>query len=230
MNKRISCFLPCRKGSERVLNKNTRKFAGYEFGLTEIKLNQLLKTQLIDEIVLSTNDESIIEYARKMNDKRIRLHIRDASLAQGTTSTDQLVSHAIDLIPNGHILWTHVTSPFISNNIYDKIISDYFKKLKEGYDSLMTVTEIQSFLWKNNTPLNYNRKLEKWPRTQTLDTIQHINSGAFIASTKIYDDYEDRIGLNPFLYSLNKNISHDIDWMDDFILAECMLEKGIVKI
>ena len=64
MNKRISCFLPCRKGSERVLNKNTRKFAGYEFGLTEIKLNQLLKTQLIDEIVLSTNDESIIEYAR----------------------------------------------------------------------------------------------------------------------------------------------------------------------
>ncbi len=42
---KIDVFLPCRKQSSRVKNKNTRKFANINLGLLEIKLNQLLKTK-----------------------------------------------------------------------------------------------------------------------------------------------------------------------------------------
>ena len=58
----INCFLPCRKGSERVVQKNTRKFGKYEFGLTELKLKQLLDTPEIDSVILSTDDDEVLSY------------------------------------------------------------------------------------------------------------------------------------------------------------------------
>lgn len=49
---KIAFFLPARKGSERVKNKNTRSFAGIEGGLVENKIRQLLSTKHVDEIIL----------------------------------------------------------------------------------------------------------------------------------------------------------------------------------
>jgi hypothetical protein len=43
----ISFFLPARKGSQRVKNKNTRPFAGIQGVLLENKLNRLLTRQLL---------------------------------------------------------------------------------------------------------------------------------------------------------------------------------------
>ena len=39
----IAVFLPVRKGSKRVENKNTKPFAGFQNGLLELKLKQLIK-------------------------------------------------------------------------------------------------------------------------------------------------------------------------------------------
>lgn len=73
---KIAFFLPTRKGSERVKNKNTRPFAGMDGGLIENKIRQLLGTKLIDEIILSTNDEKCMEVAQNMH------QIRDCVLFQ----------------------------------------------------------------------------------------------------------------------------------------------------
>ena len=43
MNNNMIAFLPCRKGSQRIKDKNIKKILNFEMGLVEIKLNQLLK-------------------------------------------------------------------------------------------------------------------------------------------------------------------------------------------
>jgi len=230
MSKKVTCFLPCRQGSQRVPKKNIKPFAGFEFGLIEIKLKQLLASTRIDEVVLSTNDNAIIEYAQGINDARLNIHRRVDALALSSTSTDDLVAHAASLIVEGHILWTHVTSPFINEEKYDEIIDNYFKHLNNGFDSLMTTTEIYSFLWQDGAPLNYNRSKEKWPRTQTLEPVQEVNSGAFLAPVSVYNELDDRIGSSVYLHPLDKLVSHDIDWPEDFIIAECLVEKGLVML
>ena len=53
---KINVFLPCKKNSKRIKNKNKRKFANINFGLVKIKLSQLLKSKLIDNIYLSTRN------------------------------------------------------------------------------------------------------------------------------------------------------------------------------
>lgn len=230
MKDKITCFLPCRAGSQRVLKKNIKPFAGHEYGLVEIKLRQLLEANMIDEIVLTTNDSQILKYAESLREPRLHLHHRAEELSSSATSTDQLVAHALKLIPGGHILWTHVTSPFIGAKKYDELIRTYLEQQDNGYDSLMTTTAIHGFLWQDGKPMNYDRVIEKWPRTQTLKAIHEVNSGAFLASTKVYSELNDRIGYHPYLYQMDKITSFDIDWPEDFLIAESLVEKGLVAI
>lgn len=230
MTQPVSCFLPCRKGSERVPRKNIRPFAGIPHGLIEVKLKQLVKSRKIDTIYLSTNDDEILDFAQSLGEERLVLHKRAEELSSSQTSTDQLVAHALDLIGEGHILWTHVTSPFVSAELYDEIIAIYLQGLDEGFDSLMTTTEIHGFLWNEKGPVNYDRTIEKWPRTQTLAPLQEINSAAFLAPAVIYAEENDRIGRRPQLYTMERIDGMDIDWEPDFAMAEAILQAGLTQL
>ncbi|MGM3216168.1 acylneuraminate cytidylyltransferase family protein [Pseudomonas sp. PhalM4] len=223
----VSCFLPCRKGSERVPRKNIKKFSNFEFGLIEVKLKQLKHCELIDEIVLSTNDEEIIEFASSFDCDKLKIHKRENSLSSSSTSTDDLVALAEQITSEEHILWTHVTSPFYGSESYSRAIKDYFDGLNNGYDSLMSVKEIHGFLWDEQSPLNYDRNVEKWPRTQTLKPIYEVDSAVFMLSREGYLKHRDRIGTHPRLHVTNQLEGFDIDWPDDFTLAEAMIKSGV---
>jgi CMP-N-acetylneuraminic acid synthetase len=230
MNSSITAFLPCRKGSERIPRKNIRPFGPFAHGLVEIKLGQLLACSKIDHVVLSTNDDEIIDFAATLETTRLTIHQRAEHLSSSATSTDDLVGHARDLIGAGHILWTHVTSPFLNAELYGEIISAYFDALNEGYDSLMTTTSLHSFLWNEKGPITYDRSIEKWPRTQTIAPVHEINSAVFLAPTEVYSRHHDRIGTRPRFYPLNRLKAFDIDWEEDFVIAEQMLLKGVALV
>ena len=226
----IKCFLPCRKGSERIPKKNIRPFAGYLNGLISIKLEQLLDVHQIDEVVLSSNDEEILDFAHKLENKKLSIHKRVDSLSSSSTSTDELIAHALELIPNSHILWTHVTSPFVTAQDYERILQRYLQALNEGYDSLMTTNLIHGFLWNKHKPINYDRNIEKWPRTQTLEPVHEVNSAVFLSHSSNYKAFQDRIGSKPLLYTIDRIKSFDIDWQDDFAIAECIVKAGLVNL
>jgi CMP-N-acetylneuraminic acid synthetase len=221
----VTVFLPCREGSQRVPFKNTKPFSGVEGGLLKIKLIELLKVPSVREIVLSTNDLKVIEIAEKINTNKIVIDRRSDYLSSSSTSTDDLINYVPKIIKDTHILWTHVTSPFVTADIYELIIKKYFVKLKEGFDSLMTVNKIQNFLWNDKGSINYDRSIEKWPRTQTLPKLYEVNSGVFINSLDNYKLFEDRIGKIPFLYETEGYTSFDIDWPEDFLLGELIYKS-----
>lgn len=221
----ITAFLPCRAGSERIPKKNTKRFSGIEGGLLIIKLKQLLEVESIQKIVVSTNDQEVIDIAVNLNEKII-IDYRPEFLATSETSTDDLINYVPSIIQEGHVIWTHVTSPFLDENIYRLAIAKYLEEIKLGkYDSLMTVNKIQTFLWTTKGSVNYDRNIEKWPRTQTLPKLFEVNSGVFINSVDNYLRFNDRIGIQPFLYETEGVVSFDIDWPDDFELAELIYTR-----
>ena len=89
----VVVFLPCRLGSERILNKNTKKFADEDNGLIGIKIKQLLQCSKIDQIIVSTNDLKIIDFIEQLKSKRITLDKRIDSLCSSSTSTDSLIEY-----------------------------------------------------------------------------------------------------------------------------------------
>jgi CMP-N-acetylneuraminic acid synthetase len=213
-----------RKGSQRVKNKNIRDFSGIEGGLTYIKLSQLLEVKEINTIIVSTDDKKVMEIARSFNNSKIVIDDRPSNLASSNTSTDDLIKYVPSVINKGVVLWTHVTSPFIDSRVYSQAIKCYFNNL-DNNDSLMSVTEIQKFIWNEYGPITYDSNKEKWPRTQTLSPLYEINSGIFLADISTYQNQQNRIGKNPFFFKLDSKMALDIDWKDDFDIAEALWLK-----
>lgn len=220
---KITAFVPCRAGSQRIPRKNIREFAGNKEGLIGIKLDQLMQVSDFDEILVSSNDHEVLKIVKQKSalDARIKIDVRADHLCSSETSTDDLIKYVPTIIDDGHVLWTHVTSPFFGAPEYAQSIAAYREAISEGaFDSLMSVEKIQAFLWDENGPINFDRKVERWPRTQTLRKLYEVNSAVFLSSLDGYRKHSDRIGLRPKLMDFGHGSGMDIDWYDDFIVAE----------
>lgn len=223
---KVACFLPLRKGSERVINKNTRDFAGIKGGLLALKMSQLIETRLIDEIVVSTNDEACIEIANQFvpKDARIRVIHRPEHLCLSSTNLVDLIDYVPTITDCEHILWTHVTVPFADASDYDASIEAYHKGLDENYDSLMSCSVLQNYLFHENGEL-VNGQPGRWPRTQDLDKIYELNHAVFLTSRETYLHQHNRIGNKPLIFEMDKIKSIDVDWEEDFLLAEAVYDR-----
>jgi N-acylneuraminate cytidylyltransferase len=217
----IAFFLPTRKGSERVKNKNTKPFAGIKGGLMENKIRQLVDTSMIDEIILSTNDEVCMEIAQKYtSDKRLRIIPRPDELCQSSTNLQDLITYVPTITNADHILWGHVTTPLCGAKQYDDGVNLYLSKLDEGYDSLVGVKELKNFLLDSEGRLINNTTPFPWPRTQDLKPLYEINHTMFLAKRKVYIEQKNRLGNKPLLHVMDEIHSFDIDWPEDFEIAQ----------
>lgn len=225
MKEKVAFFLPTRKGSERVKNKNTKPFAGIEGGLVENKVKQLLATKLIDEIIFSSNDEVCMEVASRYKDSRLMIIERPTELCLSTTNLQDLICYVPTITDADHILWGHVTTPLCGADQYDVGIKLYLDKLDEGYDSLVGVTELKNFLLNKDGKLVNNTTDIPWPRTQDLEALYPINHTMFLAKREVYIEQKNRIGQKPLLHIMDDLHSFDIDWPDDFVIAEVMYKN-----
>ena len=224
---KVAFFLPTRKGSQRVKDKNTRPFANIEGGLIENKIRQLIQTKSIDEIILSTNDHTCIEIAEKYKSKceRLKIIIRPDDLCLDTTNLQDLICYVPTITNADHILWGHVTTPICGADEYDKAINLYKTKIKEGYDSLIGVSELKNFLLNKDAKLINNTTKLPWPRTQDLESLYEINHTMFLAKRDVYKKLKNRIGERPILHVMDKMNSFDVDWEEDFAIAEVIYKN-----
>ena len=76
----IDIFLPCRRSSVRIKNKNIKKFSDKKFGLFELKIAQLVSVKGIRNIIVSTNDKKIINFLVRKKIKKIIIDKRNNRL------------------------------------------------------------------------------------------------------------------------------------------------------
>jgi len=224
---RVAIFLPCRSGSQRIENKCLRPFAGREDGLLGVKLDQLSKVRGVDAIVLDSNDHQVLEAGRRrQSDWRSAAELivreRPDELGRSTTATDSLIAYALATVECDVLCWTHVTSPLVEAKHYEQALETYWNRDRDRFDSLMAVTPIRTFLWSSGRPLNYSPEKLRWPRTQDTGTVYEVNSAFFAVDRALGQARRDRVGERPLLYELDKLTSADVDWPEDFALAESL--------
>lgn len=227
MDNTISFVLPLRGGSKRVEKKNVKDFCDVKGGLTKIKLDQLVMCDFVDNIYVTTDDQDVIEIAKEFNDPRIIIDIRPQYLCQSNTKIEDLISYIGELVSSDHIFWVHATSPFVNSNTYRRAWLSYRESVIESqqYDSLMSVTRIQQFLWSDSEKgiINKHNFDTRWPQTQDLEPLYEINHAFYINQKS---NYNDRIGLEPLCFELDKKESIDIDYPDDFEFAELLFRAS----
>jgi N-acylneuraminate cytidylyltransferase len=232
MNPSVGIFLPIRKGSERVIDKNTKRFSSFPGGILELKLRQLIKTTMFADIVLSTNDEKAIDVALGVDPEQSKIRIvqRPDDLCLSTTPLTELIKYVPKIMNTEYILWTHATTPFVDEKDYDKSLDKFFQSQENGFDSLIGVSRLQNFIFtKDGKPFNFLRSGSHWPRTQDLEPLYEVNHSLFITSRSIYEEDGNRIGISPYLYELSTIKSLDIDWEEDFQIAEAIYDNFLKK-
>ena len=122
------------------------------------------------------------------------------------------------------MMWACVTSPLVEAALYQKAIDTYFEKLKEGYDSLVTVAPFKHYLMDDNGPFNFSRGREH-PNSQNLQKLYLFTNGIQLTPREKYVEWGDRIGPKAYLMEVSKKEAIDIDDIYDYKFAISMYEE-----
>lgn len=211
---KVVAFVPIRLNSKRVIGKNLRLLGGKP--LLCYILETLKLVDNINEIYVYCSDESIKKYlpSNVLFLKRPTFLDNDETLGKDIYETfTQTINADIYVL-------AHATSPFIKAETINDALNNV---LHNNYDSAFSVEKIQTFAWFKNRTLNY--KLNDIPRTQTLEPIYIETSAFFIFKKEIWKIHKQRIGFKPYMSIVNKYEAIDIDWPDDFNLAERLVNR-----
>lgn len=226
---KICAILPIKHKSTRVPRKNYRNFNGKP--LFMYILNTLLNSSNINHIIIDTNSETIknmLKVYYKEN-KKISLYERPEHLWKGTIPMNVILENVIkDLnLDYEFFFQTHTTNPLLQSKTIDNAIETFLQKYKEGYDSLFSVKQLNTRLYKNENnkiiAINHN-PLELIP-TQDLEPLYEENSCMYLFTKKNLFNKKHRIGYKPYMYIMNDIESSDIDIETDFTIAECLYKN-----
>ncbi|GAA1145854.1 hypothetical protein GCM10009672_16670 [Nesterenkonia lutea] len=222
----ITVVIPARAGSERVPQKNTKPFAEIPGGLLQLKLQQLALVEEIDKIIVSSNDPLVLsvteDFAKTTGGSRFIPLERPDELGRSSTPMSQFINYVATLENHGTMCMTHVTHPLLRAEYFRELIRAWREAASAGHDSLLTVTKLQTFLWDENGPYNYDPSQERWPRSQDIKPLYEINHGAYFIPFQRMREVGDRVGTTPKMYELPENAVLDIDWPEQFQLLEDM--------
>lgn len=218
MKKTITAVVPVKANSSRLPRKNVLPFG--KSNLLLHKLEQLKQVEEIDDIIVSSDSDMMLEMAEKAGVqamKRPKEH-SDESLPFGS-----FVDYLCKVLPNEHILWACVTSPLVEPYLYKKAIKLYFENLNNGYDSLVTLEKLQSYYLDKNGPINYETGT-KHIYSQYLEPIYHFSNGINLAPKEKMAQWHYHYGPNPYRLIVNKREAIDIDDIYDYVCAKAMLD------
>lgn len=222
-NRKILALVPMKSHSERVKNKNMRTFGGQP--LLHAIMKTLQESIYIYKIVINT-DSKIIANETTRNFSKAVINERPTELLGDFVSMNKIINYDIIKFKEyDHFIQTHSTNPLLSTKTLDAAIEKYFEVIEKGYDSVFGVTKFQSrFYWQDGNAINHNPK--ELIRTQDLTPIYEENSNFYIFSRDSFKKADNkRIGLNPYLFEVNKLEAIDIDNNDDFFLAEVLYKS-----
>jgi N-acylneuraminate cytidylyltransferase len=215
----ITAIIPVKKNSTRLPNKNILPFG--DSNLLVHKIRQLKQVKAVNQIVVSTDSEVMLEMAEK--EGAISM-LRPKRYADESLPISEFVTYLGDNLEGDHFMWSCVTSPLVDEGLYSKAIELYLKKLSEGYDSLVTVTPFQHYLMDESGPFNFKRG-RLHTNSQQLKKLYLFTNGIQLTPHDKYIEWGDRIGECPYLMEVSKNESIDIDDVYDYEFALSIYER-----
>lgn len=217
MKPRIVALVPMRHNSERVPGKNYRPFGGKE--LYHHIIESLSDCELIDEVVINTDSPRIMEDASEQFPQVRRIE-RPAHLRDGTVPMNDVLLYDVTQVDSDYYLQTHSTNPLLTTDTITRAIS-LFLENHPSYDSLFSVTRIQTRLWDAQArAINHDPAILL--RTQDLPPVFEENSCLYIFTRSTLEKRHNRIGERPLMFEINAEEAWDIDNETDFRIAELL--------
>ncbi len=222
--KTVLAIIPARGGSKGVPRKNIRLLAGKP--LIAWTIDEANKSKYIDRLILSSEDEEIIEIAREYGCEVP--FKRPVELAQDDTPGIEPVMHAINTLEEkyDYVVLLQSTSPLRTVEDIDGCIQHC---IMTESPACVSVTEAQqSPYWMYN--LGDDMKLKSFVqqdgrinRRQELPKVYMLNGAVYVAEYGFILKNKSFLTGETVGYIMSGDNSVDIDTENDFKLAELVL-------
>ena len=220
----ITVFIPARGGSKGILGKNIKEFAGKPLVVHSIEY--ALESKLIEEVVVSTDDDKIAKIARKAG---ARIVNRPPELSTDSATTESAIHHFVNKFnkkPDILVL-LQPTSPYRPKGSLENAISHF---TENGFDSLLSIIPTHRFFWrvKDDQTTYAEYDYLNRPRRQDLkqEDIRYMENGSlYIFTRKHFDKMGNRLGGKigyvewPEEYSLEIDTHLDFDILEKLFLS-----------
>lgn len=207
---KIVAFIPAKGNSSRIENKNLRLLDGKPLFLH--MLDKLSSADFIDKVYLDTESEEIIAAASESEALVMR---RKPELASNSTDGNKLFINEVNHCDADIYIQVLGTSPFIEletiKNAIKKIINT------DIYDSAVLVRRDRQYTWSHGYP-NYD--IDRIPNSVDLPETTIETMGLYIVKRDAAIKTQRRIGDKPYLIEASPLEAIDVNWPEDFKLAE----------
>lgn len=212
-------LIPIKMNSKRVPMKNIKAFFDGKPLMSFIQ-ETCLKSKYIDETYIYCSDESVKQYVLP----GIFFLKRPEYLDSDDKNANDIIVEFIKNVDADIYVNTHTTSPFAKTETIDSCI----RKVASGeYDSAFCAEAIKTFMWENEKPINFDPN--HFPRTQDLPIVYGETCIAYVFKKETFLTYNRRVGVKPFVQEVGKIEAIDIDYPEDFEIANAVYKEVICK-
>ena len=177
-----------------------------------------LGSKLIDEIYVYCSDESVRDYVLP----GVKFLKRPDYLDGDNINANDFIREFMKVVPADIYVNVHATSPFAKSETIDACIS----KVQSGEnDSAFCAECVRAFMWGDGKPINFDP--DHFPRTQDLPDIFAETSIAYVFTKETFQKYNRRVGIKPHIQVVDKIEAVDIDYPEDFLIADAIYKEVI---
>lgn len=230
---KILAIIPARGGSKGVPGKNIKLLNGKP--LLAYTSEIALQSKQLTEVIVSTEDESIMEVAKNWGIKVP--FVRPMTLAQDNTPTLDVLVHALQWYEKQHVFFDavcllQVTSPFRTVQFLDKAIEKFMEK---DTDSLVSVQKVPHefnphWIFEENEQGNLKiatGETEIISRRQELPTAYHRDGSIYLTKTEVILNKHSLYGKSTAFIESDSESYVNIDTLQDWEKAEEMIQNKL---
>lgn len=222
----IIAFVPVRCGSKSIPYKNIKELCGKP--LVYWVLKSLENSRNIDIIYVATDCEKIRSVVNQFGFTKVKVYERDEENARDSSSTEDVMLEFIQknsFDEQDLFLLVQATSPLTETRDFDNALRIY---KDSGSSSLLTCVRQKSFLWsRDGIPMNYDYRNR--PRRQDFEGFLVENGAFYINTIGNIVKYQNRLSDKITIYEMDDYKSVDIDEEADWLIAEKLMHKYILK-
>lgn len=215
---KTAAFVPVKLNNERAPGKNTKRFDDGTPLITHF-LKTLRSVPEIDELYVFCSQPEIREYLID----GVTFLRRPAFLDTKEATPQDIISEFLKLVDADVYAVCHCTSPFVTKEHVSECMNAV---LSGAHDSSFTGEKIQRLMWTaDNEPLNF--KADHVPRTQDLPPLYNEVSAAYVFKRSVFEQFRRRIGITPHITEVKGIECVDIDYPEDFEIANAIYMRLI---
>lgn len=216
------CIIPARSGSKGIKNKNILKLGKKPLLIHSCEFASKLK--FVNKIIISTDSKQYLNMIEKFNFPSSNL--RPKRLSGDETKTSDVIKFELSRLPDSikkqtkYVLILQPTCPFRR----EKDFNLAYKKLKLGYQSVITVHEVSQhpnrMMIKNkkNHLKNYSNKVNFLPR-QKLKKIYLRTGSMYFHDISLFNKKMFNMGKKIYGIEVFGKYKINIDTTEDYKLA-----------